>query len=105
LRDKLEKDNKVIRELIVEKAINGPLDEWNFVQGLEENQKNNETNFDSDINDILADIENDPELEINTQEIESLLNEVENEETSKVVKPNIPLNIDALWDVKKQFKK
>ena len=105
LRDKLEKDNKVIRELIVEKAINWPLDEWNFVQGLEENQKNNETNFDSDINDILADIENDPELEINTQEIESLLNEVENEETSKVVKPNIPLNIDALWDVKKQFKK
>jgi His-Xaa-Ser system protein HxsD len=31
LRDKLEKDNKVIREAIVEKAINGPLDTQNFV--------------------------------------------------------------------------
>jgi His-Xaa-Ser system protein HxsD len=26
LRDKLEKDNKTIRETIVQKAINGPLD-------------------------------------------------------------------------------
>ena len=31
LRDKLEKDNKVIREAIVIKAINGPLDQTNFV--------------------------------------------------------------------------
>ncbi len=105
LRDKLEKDNKIIREVIVEKAINGPLDQQNFVESIDENQKSNEQNFDNDINDILADIANDPELEINSEEIEWLLKEVEAEEESKIVKPNIPLNIDALSDVKKQFKK
>jgi hypothetical protein len=31
LRDRLEKENKTIRETIVNKAINGPLDEANFV--------------------------------------------------------------------------
>jgi His-Xaa-Ser system protein HxsD len=39
LRDKLEKDNKVIREAIVLKAINGPLDQENFVSLDTDNQQ------------------------------------------------------------------
>ena len=48
LRHKLEKDNKSIREAIVEKAINWPLDESNFISldtdKIQENQEKNQSN-------------------------------------------------------------
>lgn len=104
LRDTLEKENRVIRETIVHKAINWPLDDDNFVNA-EENTLTNEIEFDKDIDDILKDIENDPDLQINEEEIESLLSEIESDEKWGTVKPKIPLNISALADAKKQFKK
>ena len=100
LRDKLEKDNKIIREAIVEKSINWPLDDNNFVKADDKNIQS----FDKDIDDILNDIENDPELAIEFDEIESIVSEIDDLD-SKVKKPNIPVNFEGLKDAKKQFKK
>lgn len=112
LRDKLEKDNKVIREAIVLKAINGPLDQENFVsldtdnQQFEwENQQANQIDFDKDIDDILKEIENDPELKIDEEEIENILKEIEEEAESDAAKPKITLDPEGLKKAKEGFKK
>lgn len=105
LRDKLEKDNKVIRETIVEKAINGPLDTQNFVSFESTNAAQvNQVDFDKDIDDILAEIENDPDLKIDEDEIKDILAEIEDEST-KVEKPTIQVNTSAVADMKKKFNK
>lgn len=111
LRDRLEKDNKVIREAIVTKAINGPLDQSNFVtldtnawEQVWNNAEENEINFDKDIDDILKEVENDPDLKIDEAEIEKILNEIEQETGSKFEKPWIVPNLEALKNAKKQFK-
>ena len=109
LRDKLESDNKNIRETIVEKAINGPFDTINFVSldtdSVSENTEQNGIDFDKDIDDILKEIENDPELKIDEEEIESILKEIEEEAESEVSKPKVSVNPDAVKKAKKQFKK
>lgn len=103
LRDKLEKDNKVIRETIVTKAINGPLDANNFVSlDVDENLNQNEIDFDKDIDEILAEIENDPDLKIDEEEIERILAEIE-AESAEMSKPK--LNLDAVAKAKENFKK
>ena len=103
LRDKLEKDNKIIREAIVTKAINGPLDYNNFVSlDVDENFEQNEIDFDKDIDEILAEIENDPDLKIDEAEIEKILAEIEAE--SENFKPKVSLNIDAVKQTKENFK-
>lgn len=103
LRDKLEKDNKIIREAIVTKAINGPLDYNNFVSlDVDENFEQNEIDFDKDIDEILAEIENDPDLKIDEAEIEKILAEIEAE--SENFKPKVSLNIDAVKQAKENFK-
>lgn len=107
LRDKLEKDNKVIRETIVEKAINWPLDYSNFVSLDTDNSNNSEQNqidFDKDIDDILKEIENDPELKIDEEEIENILKEIEEETSSEDFKPKITVNKDAISWAKDMFK-
>lgn len=105
LRDKLEKDNKVIRELIVEKAINGPLDTKNFVSFESTNNSQvNQVDFDKDIDDILAEIENDPDLKIDEDEIKDILAEIE-DESNKIEKPTIQVNTSAVADLKKKFNK
>lgn len=110
LRDKLEKENKTIREAIVNKAINWPLDMNNFITldttNLNINQEKNQIDFDKDIDDILKEIENDPDLKIDEEEIEKILREIEEE--SKLVemenkKPKINLDTNALKNVKKNF--
>jgi His-Xaa-Ser system protein HxsD len=105
LRDKLEKDNKVIRETIVEKAINGPIDTQNFVS-FDKESKNvvNQIDFDKDIDDILSEIENDPDLKIDEWEIAAILAEIE-DESKKTQKPNIELNTASIANIKKQFNK
>lgn len=106
LRDKLEKDNKVIRETIVTKAINGPIDSENFVSfNTEEgyNSSQNEIDFDKDIDEILAEIENDPDLKIDEEEIERILAEIEAESFNEPKKPK--LNLDAVQKAKENFKK
>lgn len=112
LRDKLEKDNKTIRESIVVKAMNGPIDQENFVcldtdapQKIWENQEQNQIDFDKDIDEILKEIENDPELKIDEQEIENILKEIEDEATQEKQKPKITLDPEGLKKAKQNFKK
>ncbi len=106
LRDKLEKDNKVIRETIVTKAINGPLDFQNYVSLDTDNTNNSqqdEIDFDRDIDDILKEIENDPDLKIDEQEIENILREIEEE--TELAKPQVIADPGAVADMKNKFKK
>ncbi len=112
LRDKLEKDNKTIREAIVEKAINGPLDQQNFVtldtdawEQVWKQTEQNQIDFDKDIDEILKEIENDPELQIDEAEIEKILKEIEEETETEVQKPKLSANLDGLKKAKNQFKK
>lgn len=105
LRDKLEKDNKIIRETIVQKAINWPLDFNNFVSlDTENTSSQNEIDFDKDIDEILAEIENDPDLKIDEEEIEKILAEIE-AESMEMEKPKLSLNMDWLKQAKENFKK
>lgn len=104
LRDRLEQDNKVIREAIVNKAINGPLDVNNFVTlDTENNVEQNQIDFDKDIDDILKEIENDPDLQIDEEEIEAILREIE-EETQNASKPTISVNPESVGEAKNMFK-
>ena len=110
LRDKLEKENKTIREAIVNKAINWPLDMNNFITldttNLNINQEKNQIDFDKDIDDILKEIENDPDLKIDEEEIEKILREIEEESKLFEIenkKPKINLDTNALKNVKKNF--
>lgn len=110
LRDKLEKDNKVIRETIVTRAINGPLDLWNFVSldtdniAPPANQEQNQIDFDKDIDDILKEIEEDPDLKIDEKEIESILKEIEEESQAETKKPEIKVDPKNLSGAKDMFK-
>ena len=100
LRDKLEKDNKIIRETIVQKAINEPLDYRNFITL---DTQNSDINFDKDIDEILSEIENDPDLKIDESEIEKILAEIEEE--SKDMKPKLSVNLNAIKKAKENFNK
>lgn len=104
LRNKLEIDNKVIREAIVTKAINGPIDTANFIS-LDTNTapSADATEFDKSIDDILKEIENDPELKIDEAEIEKILKEIEEEGKNDVKKPTITIDPNAIQDAKKKF--
>lgn len=105
LRVKLENDNKIIRESIVTKAINWPLDSGNFVSLDSQTQsETNQIDFDRDIDEILKEIENDPDLQIDTEEVNKILEEIEEETESEIQKPWINLNVGALDDVKNKFK-
>lgn len=88
LRDKLEKDNKDIREKIVWAAIANSLDANNFVNidtdNIEWNNHQNQIDFDKDIDEILKEIENDPELKIDEAEIERILKEIEEETETEI---------------------
>lgn len=112
LRDKLEKDNKEIREKIVSAAIANSYMENNFIEIDTENQsqEQDQIDFDKDIDEILKEIENDPDLKIDEDEIERILKEIE-EETEQMEKddaeniiPEINLDINAVKDAKKKFK-
>lgn len=105
LRNKLEQDNKEIREAIVTKAINGPIDSENFVSlNTDNNQEQNQIDFDKDIDDILKEIENDPDLKIDEEEIEGILKEIEEETQSEAQKPAIKVDPSSVSDAKEMFK-
>ncbi len=105
LRDALEKDNKVIRETIVTKAINGPIDMKNFVSLDTDVSLQNEIDFDKDIDEILKEIESDPEVNIDEDEIEKILKEIDDEVSSEVEKPSITVSRDSVSSLKNMFKK
>ncbi len=104
LRDTLEKENKVIREAIVTKSINGPLDSTNFISLDTDNQQQNQIDFDQDIDDILKEIENDPDLKIDEEEIERILKEIEEETEWEIQKPEIHVDQSAISGAKDMFK-
>jgi len=95
LRDTLEKDNKDIREKIVWAAIANSLDTNWFTSfntdNCNNNQEDQKIDFDKDIDEILKEIENDPELKIDEEEIEKILKEIE-EETEEEKKIEEKLN-------------
>lgn len=114
LRDKLEKDNKEIREKIVWAAIANSLDNNNFVQidtDRKIDEQRNEIDFDKDIDEILKEIENDPDLKIDQEEIERILKEIEEETegaseiftSSQWRDSQVYLNVNAIENVKKKF--
>ncbi len=101
LRTRLEKDNKQIRESIIKSAIWNSIDENNFVSIDADNiQTWNPIDFDKDIDLILKEIEEDPDLKIDEAEIEKILKEIEEE--SKIEK-KIILNPNKVKDVKKNI--
>lgn len=112
LRDKLEKDNKIIREKIISTAINSSLDSNNFVSIDTDNINNNDNNnnssidFDKDIDEILKEIENDPDLKIDQEEIDRILKEIE-EESEKYEEPKkeekITIDPKKVKNAKKKF--
>lgn len=103
LRDNLEKDNKEIRESIVWTAIRNSLDIDNFRAIDTDKQWSNSDDFDKDIDEILKEIKNDPELKIDEKEIENILKEIE-DETQSDEKKKIVVNPVAVEEVKKKFK-
>jgi len=88
LRDKLERDNKVIREAIVTAAIWNSLDTRNFIELNTSENKDSNINFDKDIDDILKEIESDPDLKIDWSEIEKILKEIEGDLNQSYDKSN-----------------
>lgn len=111
LRSNLEVTNKEIRERIVWAAIGNSID-YNWFISIDpnsdkwvNNMENNKIDFDRDIDDILKEIENDPELKIDEEEIEKILREIE-EETGNDIEDNTPvikLDTDAVKKAKENF--
>jgi His-Xaa-Ser system protein HxsD len=97
LRDTLERENKLIRETIVQKALGSMIDEANFVRPP---APTSTIDFDQDISEILAQIESDPDLRIDQDEIASILAEIE---TERVEQSKPKVNPTKAYDVKKQF--
>lgn len=117
LRDKLEKDNRVIRETIVNKSLLWPLEMENYVSHdpsnpitLDDDVASNSTveeiNFDKDIDEIIKEIENDPDLQIDEDEIQQMLREIEEETANEQVEKPV-IKIDESWIqwAKDMFKK
>jgi len=98
LRDRLEKENKTIREQIISSAIGNAADYKNFIS-IETNN-NSMIDFNKDIDEILKEIEDDPDLKIDELEIDKLLSEIE--EDSKNAKKKI-LNTKKVENAKKKF--
>ena len=105
LRDNLEKENKEIRETIVTTAIWNSLDVNNFVSMDTDQTQQNEIDFDKDIDDILNEIENDPDLKIDESEIESILKEIEEENNKEPQEPVFNIDLDAVKKAKDNFNK
>lgn len=82
----------MIREAIVTKAINGPLDMQNFITlDTDTLPQHHQIDFDKDIDEILREIENDPDLKVDESEIEKILQEIE-QETAAMKKPSLQVN-------------
>ena len=109
LRATLERDNRTIRETIVRAALTNSLDTRHFVsldtdsRGTQggEAVNNNRIDFDKDIDEILREIENDPDLKIDEAEIERILKEIEAETKPVITDP--VLDPKKVENAKKKF--
>lgn len=105
LRNDLEIINKEIREKIVSAAISNSLDVNNFSSiNTDSNHEQNQIDFDKDIDDILKEIESDPDLQIDEDEIAKILQEIEEESKEDNI-TKISIDIEAVKKVKENFKK
>lgn len=102
LRVKVENENKVVRETIVKRALGSYADLPNFKTVDLGQNPSSQIDFDKDIDEILKEIENDPDLKIDEDEINKILAEIEEEEKASK-KPT--LDINKLKDVKKNFQR
>lgn len=100
LRVQIESENKIVRETIVRRALGSYADLPNFKTVEPDGFQKWQIDFDKDIDEILKEIENDPELKIDEEEINRILAEIE-AETKESQKPKLDLN--KLKDVKKNF--
>lgn len=101
LRVQIETENKIIRETIVRRALGSYADLPNFAS-IDISKQKWQIDFDKDIDEILREIENDPELKIDEEEINRILAEIE-AETQQIQKPKLDPN--KLKDVKKNFQR
>lgn len=100
LRVQIEDENRVVRETIVRRALGSYADLPNF-KSIESDQNQSwSIDFDKDIDEILREIESDPELHIDEDEINRILAEIE-ADAQMAKKPTIDPN--KLKDVKKNF--
>lgn len=99
LRVRVELENKEVRETIVRRALGSYADLPNFTS-VDPIASSPQIDFDKDIDEILREIENDPELKIDEAEINRILAEIE-AETQALKKPKLDPN--KLKDVKKNF--
>lgn len=105
LRNDLEINNKEIREKIVWAAISNSLDINNFsVVNTNWNTEKNQIDFDKDIDDILKEIENDPDLQINEEEIAKILKEIE-DESNEVETTQVMINLEWVKKAKQDLSK
>lgn len=95
LRENLEANNKTIRETIITRALSSFFDANNFVSITPHWPHEGD-----DINRLLNEIENDPELKISEDEIAKMLAEIEAESDAS---PKPRINFNKLQDVKKNF--
>lgn len=107
LRIQLEKKNKTTREKIIERAIWMSLDVVNIARDWQD-ANNSTIDFDKDIDEILKELENDPDLQIDKDEIERILKEIEEESSNSetIVEEKTEITLDLNWveDAKKKFK-
>lgn len=99
MRSLVESENKSVRETIVRRALGSYADLPNFTS-ITPADITTQTPYDKDIDEILREIENDPDLKVDEEEINRILAEIENE-AQEMKKPKIDTN--KLKDVKKNF--
>jgi len=105
LREKVFEENKEVRTEIITSAIQNSLREselpnnWKGYDQTEWNyfDKDEEIDFDKDIDDILKEIENDPELKIDEEEIEKILKEIEEESEKENIEEETTISVDLEW--------
>ena len=124
LREIIFEENKEIRTEIITSALENSLREaelpnnWTWYDSIEDNYfdnwsscdggwKDNQIDFDKDIDDILKEIENDPELKIDEAEIDKILKEIEEEAEEETANVESPIVVDknAVAEMKEKFKK
>ncbi len=98
----VETENKLVRETVVRRALGSFADLPNFTSIDTTGASTKPIDFDKDIDEILREIENDPELKIDEDEINRILAEIE-AETKEAQKPKLDPN--KLKDVKKNFQR
>jgi His-Xaa-Ser system protein HxsD len=104
LRVKIEEENKIVRETIVRRALWSYADLPHFTSVDISENPSSQIDFDKDIDEILKEIENDPDLKIDEEEINRILAEIEAETQSETQKKPI-LDPNKLKDVKKNFQR